>query len=94
MRIGKIIGTLVSTRKDPKLEGLKLLLVQPVDAKTGTLKDDYIVAVDTVQAGFSDDVIVVQGSSARMADGMEDKPVDASIIGIIDNINIDKTGAK
>jgi ethanolamine utilization protein EutN len=89
MRIGKIVGNVISTRKDPKLEGFKLLIVQPV-SPDGKKEDNYIVAVDTVQAGSGEEVIVVQGSSARMANGMEERPVDASIIGIIDNINITK----
>jgi len=88
MRIGKVIGTVVSTRKDAKLEGFKLLVVRPTDIK-GKELEEYIVAVDTVQAGADDEVIVVQGSSARMAEGMEDRPVDASIIGIVDHFQFD-----
>ena len=89
MRIGKIIGNVVSTRKDPKLEGFKFLIVQP-HSPDGKREDNFIIAVDTVQAGTGDEVIIVQGSSARMAKGMEERPVDASIIGIIDTINITK----
>ena len=88
MKIGKVIGTVISTCKDPKLEGVKLLIVQPTDLDGKPDKDKYIIAVDTVRAGAEEDVIVVQGSSARMAEGMEDRPVDASIIGIVDNINL------
>lgn len=88
MKIGKVIGTVISTCKDPKLEGVKLLIVQPTNLDGKPDKDKYIIAVDTVQAGAEEDVIVVQGSSARMAEGMEDRPVDASIIGIIDSINL------
>jgi microcompartment protein CcmK/EutM len=90
MRIGNIIGQVVSTRKDIKLEGIKLLIVQPVDINEKPVQGEYLIAVDTVQAGFNDRVIVVQGSSARMAEGMEDRPVDASIIGIVDNMDIEK----
>ncbi|MBN2136123.1 MAG: EutN/CcmL family microcompartment protein [Acidobacteria bacterium] len=90
MRIGNIIGQVVSTRKDIKLEGIKLLIVQPVDINEKPLPGEYIIAVDTVQAGTNDRVIVVQGSSARMAEGMEDRPVDASIIGIVDSMDIEK----
>ena len=88
MRICKVIGNIVATRKDPKLEGGKLLLVQP-EKTDGSLAKEYIVAVDTVQAGSGERVIIVQGSSARMAQGMEDRPVDASIIGIVDHFEID-----
>ena len=88
MRIGRIIGNAIATRKDPKLEGTKLLLVRPIDLDGSDTKE-YIVAVDTVQSGAGEQVIVVQGSSARMAQGMEDRPVDASIIGIVDNYTLD-----
>jgi len=86
--IGKVSGTVVATRKDPKLYGKKLLVVIPVD-KTLKEKNDYLVAVDTVSAGFKEYVLVVQGSSARMAEGMKDCPVDSAIIGIVDSFVID-----
>jgi len=88
MFVGKIIGTVVATRKDPKLEGRKLLIVRPLDEQL-TAKDDYMVAVDTVSAGYHEKVLVVQGSSARMSFGMKDCPVDSAIIGIVDNFVID-----
>jgi ethanolamine utilization protein EutN len=92
MFVGKIIGTVVATRKDPKLEGRKLLIVQPLDENL-IPKDDYLVAVDTVSAGYHEQVLVVQGSSARMAFGMKDCPVDSAIIGIVDSFVIeDKPG--
>jgi ethanolamine utilization protein EutN len=92
MFVGKIIGTVVATRKDPKLEGRKLLIVQPLDENL-IAKDDYLVAVDTVSAGYHEQVLVVQGSSARMAFGMKDCPVDSAIIGIVDSFVIeDKPG--
>jgi len=87
MFIGKIIGTVVATRKDPKLEGRKLLIVRPLDEDLKE-KPDYLVAVDTVSAGFREKVLVVQGSSARMAFGMKDCPVDCAIIGIVDSFVI------
>ena len=92
MFVGKIIGTVVATRKDPKLEGRKLLIVRPLDENM-MAKTDYLVAVDTVSAGFHEQVLVVQGSSARMAFGMKDCPVDSAIIGIVDSFVIeDKVG--
>ncbi|MFM8395074.1 MAG: EutN/CcmL family microcompartment protein [Acidobacteriota bacterium] len=87
MIIGRIIGNIVATRKDPRLEGMKLLLVRPINLR-GEDESGYLVAIDTVGAGYREQVLVVSGSSARMADGMKDKPVDAVIIGIIDTIEV------
>lgn len=89
MILGRVVGTIVATRKDPRLEGHKLLIVKPV-APDGKEESGYVVAVDTVQAGSSELVLVVSGSSARMAEGCKDKPVDASIIGIVDSVSLDK----
>ena len=87
MIIGRIIGNIVATRKDPRLEGKKLLLVRPITLR-GEDESNYLVAVDTVGAGFRERVLVVSGSSARMAEGLKDRPVDAAIIGIIDTIEV------
>lgn len=87
MIIGRIIGNVVATRKDPRLEGMKLLLVRPINLR-GEDESGYLVAVDTVGAGYREQVLVVSGSSARMADGMKDKPIDAAVIGIIDTIEV------
>lgn len=89
MFLARVVGNVVATRKDPKLEGHKLLLVVPVDPR-GNDEDGYVVAVDTVDAGFKETVIVVRGSSARMADGMDERPVDASIVGIVDTADLDE----
>jgi microcompartment protein CcmK/EutM len=86
--LARVAGTVVATRKDPKLEGFKLLLVAPVDLD-GNDKGGYVVAIDTVSAGYKETVIVVRGSSARMADGMNERPVDASIVGIVDATDVD-----
>lgn len=88
MFLARVVGSVVATRKDPKLEGHKLLLVVPVDPQ-GNDEGGYVVAVDTVDAGYKETVIVVRGSSARMADGMDERPVDASIIGIVDTADLD-----
>lgn len=88
MFLARVVGTVVATRKDPKLEGFKLLLVVPVDVQ-GEEEGGYVIAVDTVDAGYKETVIVVRGSSARMADGMDERPVDASIIGIVDSADVD-----
>ena len=89
MFLARVVGTVVATRKDPRLEGKKLLLVVPVDP-AGNEEGGYVVAVDTVSAGYKETVMVVRGSSARMAEGMDERPVDASIIGIVDAADLDE----
>ena len=88
MLLARVVGNVVATRKDPRLEGHKLLLVRPV-TPDGKEDANYLVAVDTVSAGNHELVITVAGSSARMADGCKDKPVDCVIVGIVDNVSID-----
>jgi microcompartment protein CcmK/EutM len=85
--IAKVVGTVVATRKDPRLVSSKLLVARAVDPK-GKVEGGYLVAVDTVDAGVGETVLVVSGSSARMASGMKDCPVDAAIVGIIDAVEI------
>lgn len=87
MIIGRIVGTVVATRKDPRLEGNKLLLVRQTSPE-GQDENNYVVAIDTVGAGFRERVLVVAGSSARLAEGLKDRPVDAAIVGIIDTVEI------
>jgi microcompartment protein CcmK/EutM len=87
MIIARIAGTVVSTQKDPRLAGKKLLIVRPLNLD-GTLAGGYVVAVDTVGAGFHEHVLVVAGSSARLAQGMKDVPVDAAIVGVIDTVDV------
>lgn len=89
MILGRVVGTIVATRKDPRLEGHKLLIVKPV-SPDGREEAGYVVAVDTVSAGFRELVITVAGSSARMADGCKDKPVDCVIVGIVDGVDLDE----
>jgi len=88
--LAKIVGTVVATRKDPRLVSNKLLVVRPVDQR-GKGDGNYLVAVDTVDAGVGETVLIVSGSSARMASGMKDCPVDAAIVGIIDSVEITET---
>jgi microcompartment protein CcmK/EutM len=85
--LAKIVGTVVATRKDPRLVSSKLLVVRAVDPK-GKADGGYIVAVDTVDSGVGETVLVVSGSSARMASGLKDCPVDAAIIGVIDSVDV------
>jgi microcompartment protein CcmK/EutM len=89
MILCKVVGTVVATRKDERLVSNKLLVVRPVDP-AGTPDGNYLVAVDTVEAGFGETVLVVSGSSARMASGMKDCPVDAAIVGIVDHVEVDE----
>lgn len=88
MLFGKITGTVVSTRKDEKLEGLKLLLVQQVDA-WGKLTGQYVVAADSVGAGPGETVLFATGSSARQTKATENRPIDAVIMAIVDTWEIE-----
>ena len=88
MILGRIVGTVVATRKDPRLEGKKLLVVKLVSPE-GNDEAGYLVAVDTVDAGFRETVLIVSGSSARLAAECKDRPVDAAIIGIVDTVDLD-----
>ena len=87
MLLAKIVGTVVATRKDPRLVSNKLMVARPVDPR-GKAEGAYLVAVDTVDAGIGETVLIVSGSSARMAAGMKDCPIDAAIVGIIDTVDI------
>ena len=89
MILARVVGTVVATRKDPRLEGKKLLILKPVSPE-GKEESGYVVAVDTVSAGYRELVLAVSGSSARMADGCKDKPIDTAIIGIVDTVSLDK----
>ena len=89
MILARIVGNVVSTRKDPRLEGKKLLIVKPINPEGGD-ESGYLIAVDTVDAGFRETVLIVSGSSARMAAECKDRPVDAAIIGIVDSIQLDR----
>ena len=87
MIFAKVIGTVVSTQKDEKLTGMKLLLCKEVDHEGNPL-DTYHVAVDAVQAGEGDFVLLSYGSSARMTEQTRNAPADAVIMAIIDNVQI------
>jgi microcompartment protein CcmK/EutM len=87
MILARVVGTVVATRKDERLLGSKFLLVRTIDPR-GKDEAGYLVTVDTVDAGFGDRVLVVSGSSARMAAGLKDSPVDAAIVGVVDTIEV------
>jgi microcompartment protein CcmK/EutM len=90
MFLGKVIGNVVATQKDPKFQGFKLLLVQPyVNREVGlVVSGSSIVAVDSVGAGEGECVLFTQGSSARLTPGTKEAPVDAVIVGIVDTIEV------
>ena len=87
MLLAKIVGTVVATRKDPRLVSSKLLIARAVDPR-GKAEGSYLVAIDTVDAGVGETVLIVSGSSARMAAGLKDCPVDAAVVGIIDTVEV------
>ncbi len=87
MILARVVGTVVSTRKDERLMGSKLLVVRTQDPH-GKDEAAYLVAVDTVDAGLRDRVLIVTGSSARMASGLKDSPVDAAIVGVVDTVEV------
>jgi microcompartment protein CcmK/EutM len=89
MILGKVIGTVWATRKDEEMVGMKLQIVKQVDLDY-KLKDSFVVAVDTVQAGVGDIVLVTSGSSARQTAVTKNKPVDAVIVAVVDKLDISK----
>ena len=89
MLLARVVGTVVATRKDPRLVSNKLLIARPMDPH-GKPEGNYVVALDTVDAGVGETVLIVSGSSARMAAGLKDCPVDAAIVGIIDRIDVEQ----
>lgn len=86
MIIGNVIGSLWATRKDERLDGLKLLVVKP---KYTEGLESAFVAADLASAGVGDVVLVTRGSSARLAFGRADIPIDSVIVGVVDSINLD-----
>lgn len=87
MIVGEVVGNLWATRKDENLNGLKFLMVRTLEYK-GEKAGKMIVAVDSVGAGISDQVLIVLGSSARATLGDKKLPVDATIVGIVDSLEL------
>lgn len=83
MLAGKVVGSIVSTRKNDKLIGNKFMIVEIVDSMRA--KEQQLIAVDNIGAGIGEYVLVAQGSAARIGCNMKDAPVDAAIVGIIDD---------
>ncbi|NMG57733.1 carbon dioxide concentrating mechanism protein CcmL [Geitlerinema sp. P-1104] len=88
MQIARVCGTVVSTQKLDKMRGLKLLVLQLVDAE-GELLPDYEVAADLVGAGVGEWVLFSRGSAARVEPGREGCPIDALTVGIIDTVSLE-----
>ncbi|MGN0426828.1 MAG: EutN/CcmL family microcompartment protein [Agathobacter sp.] len=84
MIIGKVTGSIVSTRKQDNLIGNKFMVIEPLQA--GSKEPKQLVAIDNIGAGIGEYVLVAQGSAARIGCNMPDAPIDAAIVGIIDDI--------
>ena len=84
MIIGKVTGSIVSTRKQDNLIGNKFMVIEPIGIMNGEQKQ--LVAIDNIGAGIGEYVLVAQGSAARIGCGMSDAPIDAAIVGMIDDI--------
>lgn len=87
MKMGRVVGSVVATRKDEKLQGLKLLVVRDLDVELAPEKG-YMVAVDAVGAGAGEVVLYATGSSARQTDLTDGRPVDAVIMAIVDEYDL------
>lgn len=87
MLLGRVIGTVWATRKDEKLEGMKLLVVRQLDLDYKPTPA-FVIAVDTVQAGVGEIVLVCQGSSARQTKVTEKRPVDAVVMAVVENLSV------
>ena len=87
MHLGRVVGTLVASRKEPLMEGMKLLIVRQLDADNAET-GGYVVAVDAVGAGEGEIVLYASGSSARQTEITRDRPVDAVVMAIVDSWDV------
>ena len=87
MVLGKVVGTVWATRKDEELVGMKFQIVRHIDLQY-RVRETFGVAVDTVQAGVGDVVLVCSGSSARQTAQTKNKPVDAVIMAVVDKLDV------
>lgn len=88
MLLARVVGTVVSTRKEQKIEGIKFLLLEKIDPQRVTGTGDYVVAMDGVGANLGEIVFYAAGSSSRMTAVTQGKPSDATITAIVDAIDI------
>lgn len=89
MILARIVGTVVATRKDDRLLGRKLLVARLISVD-GQDEKGHVIVVDTVGAGANEVVLIVQGSSARMAFGCKECPIDAAVVGIVDTVEVSR----
>jgi microcompartment protein CcmK/EutM len=87
MKLGRIVGTVVSTQKDQKIEGLRFYVVRDVSIDLAH-RDSFVIAADSVGAGVGELVLYVSGSSARQTTATNNRPVDATIMAIVDQIDV------
>jgi ethanolamine utilization protein EutN len=87
MKLGRVIGTVVATRKDPSLDGVKFLVVENLGVNLEP-EGGYVVAVDSVGAGANEVVLYATGSSARQTETTRDRPADAVIMAILDSYEV------
>jgi ethanolamine utilization protein EutN len=94
--LGRVVGRVWAARHDARLPGSKLLVVRPHGVYQPALATDHLVAVDDVDAGVGDDVIVCLGRPARLAAGgpSDDRPVDAAILGVVDRVTLDAAASQ
>jgi ethanolamine utilization protein EutN len=85
--LGKVVGTVVSTTKEPRLEGLTLQVLEILDIK-GKPNKNYVIAIDAVGAGVGEIVLYASGSSARQTEATNNKPCDAVIMAIVDSWDV------
>lgn len=90
MKVAKVIGNIWATRKEESLSGLKLMILKPIDVLNEEISFSPIVAADIIGAGVGETVLYVSGSSARSAVGDSAIPVDATIVGIVDDKEINE----
>jgi microcompartment protein CcmK/EutM len=88
MVLARVVGTVVSTRKEPKIEGIKFLVLEKINPETMKGLGDFVVAMDGVGANLGEVVFFVAGSSARMTAVTEGRPADATITAIVDAVDI------
>lgn len=91
MILGKVIGTVVASRKEQEIVGLTLLAVAPIDLTTGETKGGGVVAADAVGAGVGEVVLYASGSSARQTQVTQNRPIDATIMAIVDTYEVGGT---
>jgi len=87
MKLGRIVGTVVSTTKDEKVNGLKLYVVRDLSMEMAD-RDSFVVAADSVGAGVGEVVLYASGSSARQTNATDGRPIDACVMAIVDQIDV------